>query len=34
MPELHKISCSGKRPAQIAALLAGLGLMGLLKTVY
>ena len=34
MPELHKISCYGKRSAQIAALLAGLGLMGLLKTVY
>ena len=34
MPELHKKSRYGKLSAQIAALLAGIGLMGLLKTVH
>ena len=33
MPELHKRACYGKLSAQIATLLAGIGLMGLLKTV-
>lgn len=33
MPELHKKNRCGKLSARVAALLAGLGLMGLLKTV-
>lgn len=33
MPELHKRACYGKLSSQIATLLAGIGVMGLLKTV-
>ena len=34
MPELHKKTRYGKLSAQIATLLAGIGLMGWLKMIY
>lgn len=34
MPELHKKACFGTLSAQIATLLAGIGLMGLLKIIH